>query len=339
MAGAAFDSSLREGPPRRAANAPARRDERRVGLLALCLLALAIGIVTGVGAVVLRALIGLIHNASFHGMLTYRYDANILEGPSRWGDWVFFSPIVGGLIVVWLVQKFAPEAKGHGVPEVMDSIFYKDGDIRWQVAVIKSLASALSIGTRRGGRAGRTDHPDRRGARLGLLAGHPPRALAKGHPALGRRRRGDRGDLQHAARRGAVRPRNPAAGSVQPDLPAGRDRHRRGHPGRPDADRPGPGLQRAGNPVSARPFLQLRGGVWPSCCSARSAASPPGPSSASSWRWRTVFQNSPAARTCRISSAWQSIGAMMVGLDPHVRPFLYRRRRLRRHPVGAGQHR
>ena len=38
-----------------------------------------------------------------------------------------FSPVVGGLIVVFLVKNFAPEAKGHGVPEVMDSIFYKGG--------------------------------------------------------------------------------------------------------------------------------------------------------------------------------------------------------------------
>ena len=55
--------------------------------------------------------------------------------------------MLGGLVVVFLVERFAPEAKGHGVPEVMDSVFYKRGEIRWQVAVIKSLASALSIGS------------------------------------------------------------------------------------------------------------------------------------------------------------------------------------------------
>src|ERR1700722_8917603 len=35
----------------------------------------------------------------------------------------------------------------HGVPEVMDAIYYQDGMIRPVVAVIKSIASALSIGT------------------------------------------------------------------------------------------------------------------------------------------------------------------------------------------------
>jgi CIC family chloride channel protein len=123
------------------------RDERRVGLLVLCLLALGVGIMTGIGAVILRSLIGLIHNLMFNGVFRIGYNANILEGPSRWGNWVFLSPILGGLVVVYLVDRFAPEAKGHGVPEVMDAIFYKRGNIRGMVAVIKSLASAISIGS------------------------------------------------------------------------------------------------------------------------------------------------------------------------------------------------
>ena len=47
------------------------------------------------------------------------------------------------MLVVFLVKNFAPEAKGHGVPEVMDAIYYKSGVIRPMVAVVKSLASAL----------------------------------------------------------------------------------------------------------------------------------------------------------------------------------------------------
>ena len=124
-------------------SAPARdREERRVNLFTLCLLALGVGIFTGVGAVALRSLIGLIHNAMFNGVFRIAYDANILEGPSRFGKWVILSPILGGLVVIYLVERFAPEAKGHGVPEVMDSIYYKRGDIRGVVAIIKSLASA-----------------------------------------------------------------------------------------------------------------------------------------------------------------------------------------------------
>jgi chloride channel protein, CIC family len=122
-------------------------EEHSVGLLEMSLLALGVGILTGAGAAVFRALIAFVYNASYLGKFSFFYNANVLDPPSRYGAFVFFSPIIGGLIVVWLVRSFAPEAKGHGVPEVMDSIFYKGGDIRGVVAVVKSLASAISIGT------------------------------------------------------------------------------------------------------------------------------------------------------------------------------------------------
>jgi CIC family chloride channel protein len=154
-----------KSPPALVSGPPARQEERRVSLLVLCLLALVVGIMTGVGAVALRALIGLFHNALYNGTFSIWYDANVSEGPSRFGDFVLLSPIVGGLIVVFLVQRFAPEAKGHGVPEVMDAVFYKRGNIRWQVAVIKSLASALSIGS--GAAVGREGPIIQIGAALG----------------------------------------------------------------------------------------------------------------------------------------------------------------------------
>ena len=143
----------------------ARDDNRRVNLLVLCGLALIVGVMTGCGAVALRALIGFFHNAFYNGTFSIWYDANISEGPSRFGDWIFLSPILGGLVVVFLVQRFAPEAKGHGVPEVMDAVFYKHGNIRGQVAVIKSLASALSIGS--GAAVGREGPIIQIGAALG----------------------------------------------------------------------------------------------------------------------------------------------------------------------------
>jgi chloride channel protein, CIC family len=144
---------------------PVRDEDRRVNLLVLCALALLVGIMTGCGAVGLRWLIGLFHNAFYNGTFSIWYDANISEGPSRFGDWIWLSPVLGGLVVVFLVERFAPEAKGHGVPEVMDAVFYKRGNIRGQVAVIKSLASALSIGS--GAAVGREGPIIQIGAALG----------------------------------------------------------------------------------------------------------------------------------------------------------------------------
>jgi CIC family chloride channel protein len=119
----------------------------KFGLLRLSLLAIVVGVITGFGAVIFRALIGVFHNIAFLGSFSFAYDSSVFTPPSRWGAFVIAVPAIGGLIVTFLITKFAPEARGHGVPEVMDAIYYKDGVIRPVVAVIKSLASALSIGT------------------------------------------------------------------------------------------------------------------------------------------------------------------------------------------------
>src|SRR6202453_1846229 len=147
MSSAQPSDSAADRPPVLLSRPSVLEEERRGSLLVLCALALVVGVMTGLGAVALRGLIGLFHNLLYNGTFSIWYNANVTEGPSRFGDFVILSPVVGGLIVVFLVQRFAPEAKGHGVPEVMDAVFYKRGNIRGAVAVIKSLASALSIGS------------------------------------------------------------------------------------------------------------------------------------------------------------------------------------------------
>ncbi len=132
-------------------------------------MALVVGIVTGAGAVFFRALIGLIHNIAFLGRFETFYDASVFTEPSPWGAYVILVPVLGGIIVTFLVVNFAPEARGHGVPEVMDAIYYKEGIIRPVVAVVKSLASAVSIGT--GAAVGREGPIIQIGASLGSSLG------------------------------------------------------------------------------------------------------------------------------------------------------------------------
>jgi CIC family chloride channel protein len=124
-----------------------------LGMLGISLLSVLIGVIAGLGAAVFRGLIALFHNLLFLGKLSLVYDANVHTSPSPWGPFVILVPVVGAIGVAFLVKNFAPEAKGHGVPEVMDAIYYNKGVIRPIVAVIKSLASALSIGS--GGAIGR----------------------------------------------------------------------------------------------------------------------------------------------------------------------------------------
>jgi chloride channel protein, CIC family len=141
----------------------------RIGLARLSFLAVFVGLITGAGAVLFRALIGLIHNIAFLGSFVVDYDASLFTPPSPWGAFVILVPVLGGILVTFLITNFAPEARGHGVPEVMDAIYYKEGVIRPIVALIKSLASALSIGT--GAAVGREGPIIQIGAALGSTLG------------------------------------------------------------------------------------------------------------------------------------------------------------------------
>lgn len=141
----------------------------RVGLFRLSVFAVIVGVITGIGAVFFRALIGLIHNIAFFGIFSVNYNANVFTPPSPWAALIILVPVAGGLVVTFLVQNFAPEARGHGVPEVMDAIYYREGKIRPIVAAVKSLASAISIGT--GASVGREGPIIQIGASLGSSLG------------------------------------------------------------------------------------------------------------------------------------------------------------------------
>ncbi len=117
-------------------------------------LALLIGVGAGLGAVGFRYLIqGLTEvftGHSDHAGLGHVGNPD-LPALGRW--FVLLAPVVAGLLYGPLVQRFAREARGHGVPEVMVAIARNGGRIRPQVAVVKALASALCIGG--GGSVGR----------------------------------------------------------------------------------------------------------------------------------------------------------------------------------------
>ncbi|RMH12987.1 MAG: chloride channel protein, partial [Gemmatimonadetes bacterium] len=85
------------------------------------------------------------------------------------GPHALVVPAVGMVIVAWMVRRFAPEAGGHGVPEVQYAVARKGGRIRPRVAIVKALASALSIGT--GGSVGREGPIVQIGSALGSTVG------------------------------------------------------------------------------------------------------------------------------------------------------------------------
>ncbi len=123
--------------------------------------ALIVGVGAGLGAVIFRRLIDGIQTLAFDKI------AGLLESISPFQ--FILIPAVGGLIVGLLIYYFAREAKGHGVPEVMEAVALRGGRIRPRVAVVKALASSVCIGT--GGSVGREGPIAQIGSAIGSTVG------------------------------------------------------------------------------------------------------------------------------------------------------------------------
>ncbi len=122
--------------------------------------AVLVGLLTGLGAL---AFIWLI--ARFGDVFGWVRDQ--LTQVHAWG--AVLIPALGGLIAGPLIHSFAREAKGHGVPEVMQAIALRGGRIRPAVVVVKAIASAACISS--GGSAGREGPIVQIGSALGSVIG------------------------------------------------------------------------------------------------------------------------------------------------------------------------
>ena len=117
-------------------------------------MALVVGAGAGLGAVGFRYLVYFFTWAAT-GHVQFGQQGRVPSAHFPWLGLGFFvvAPVIGGLIYGPLIYRFAREARGHGVPEVMVAVAENGGRIRPQVAVVKATASALCIGA--GGSVGR----------------------------------------------------------------------------------------------------------------------------------------------------------------------------------------
>jgi chloride channel protein, CIC family len=106
------------------------------------------GLLTGVATIAFVELLNLVH---WIALGTTGSPLQIV--PTLPWYRVVLIPAIGGLVVGPLVHLLAPEAEGHGVPEVIEAVMVGGGRIRRRVAAVKSIASAVTIGT--GGSVGR----------------------------------------------------------------------------------------------------------------------------------------------------------------------------------------
>ena len=127
-------------------------------------LAILIGVLAGYGAVLFKYLLKSVQ------WVFYQNTGDILFFADTIPLWMkIVMPTVGGLVVGLIVSYFASEAKGHGVPEVIQAIALRGGRIRKRVAAAKIFASAVTIGS--GGSVGREGPMVQIGASIGSSIG------------------------------------------------------------------------------------------------------------------------------------------------------------------------
>ena len=114
----------------------------------MVLVALLIGLGGGLFAVGFRKLIGLGNQIAWQAG---GYTIDYVRQLPFW--WKIMAPSIGGLLCGMIIHYWAREAKGHGVPEVMEAVALRGGRIRPRVVVAKMFASAICIAS--GGSVGR----------------------------------------------------------------------------------------------------------------------------------------------------------------------------------------
>jgi chloride channel protein, CIC family len=126
-------------------------------------IAVFVGVLAGFGAVAFTHLIDGINSVAIKPLLS------LATENQSWLVLLACVPPAGLLFVTWLTRRFAPEAQGHGVPEVITAIARHDGRIRPRVAFVKIFASGICIGT--GGSIGREGPIVQIGSSLGSMFG------------------------------------------------------------------------------------------------------------------------------------------------------------------------
>lgn len=135
------------------------------------IVAVIIGILAGFGSVGIQDLIKIFKKLFWQGEYSLEYVRNI-----SW-YWKLVVPTFGGILVGFIIQYFSREAKGHGVPEVMEAITLKNGIIRPRVVIAKLFASAICIAS--GGSVGREGPVIQIGSAVGSTVGQFLRVNAR----------------------------------------------------------------------------------------------------------------------------------------------------------------
>jgi H+/Cl- antiporter ClcA len=113
-------------------------------LLLISAMAIAVGVISAVVALILLKLIGLFTNLFFFG----RFSTDLVSpAGNHLGLWVLAVPALGALVIGVMARYGSERIRGHGIPEAIESILINGSRVEPRVAFLKPVASAISIGS------------------------------------------------------------------------------------------------------------------------------------------------------------------------------------------------
>jgi H+/Cl- antiporter ClcA len=113
-------------------------------LVKISAMAIVVGGVCAVIALVLLRLIGLFTNLLFHQNFSF---AMVSPAGNDLGWWVLAVPAAGGLVAGLMARYGSEMIRGHGIPEALEAILFGKSRMSVKVAILKPLSSAIVIGS------------------------------------------------------------------------------------------------------------------------------------------------------------------------------------------------
>jgi H+/Cl- antiporter ClcA len=92
----------------------------------------------------LLLLIAFFNNALFHGFWSFQASA---PPEASITPWAILVPALGGLLVGLIARHGSPAVRGHGIPEVIESVVRNESRMGLKTALLKPLCSAIAIGS------------------------------------------------------------------------------------------------------------------------------------------------------------------------------------------------